>query len=195
MKRKKKQSPIDKGSNQKAEDENESKLQDDCYEYIKDFAQIIYDNEVHREANIFQQASQMQTAFSFVIAAVLMVVPVAVEHRGELTYNYLLIGFSIIVFLLAMSLFMATMAQNRKKRVDYPKIETISKKIVDEYKSFATAAQRSKYYAETLQEIQNSYSDTNDKRITFLRISMWFFYAALIACLVFFIVSLLILCF
>ena len=40
------------------------------YQYIKELATLKYDAEEKREQNLIQQSSQMQTAFSFMTAAV-----------------------------------------------------------------------------------------------------------------------------
>ena len=43
--------------------QNETNIADDCYEYMKHIAEVIYENEERREDSIIQQASHMQTAF------------------------------------------------------------------------------------------------------------------------------------
>ena len=113
-------------------EQNANNIADDCYKYIKNVAEIIYESEEQRKVSIIQQASYMQTAFSFVIAAVFMVTPVMLEHRGNLSETFFFIAVSSISFFLIASLFFATMAQNRRMQKVYPTIEAICNKIEDE---------------------------------------------------------------
>ena len=165
-------------------------LQNDCYGYMAEFARIIYENEERREDSLIQQASNMQTAFSFVIAAVFMVATIVVDNRGVLSREYLLLVFSCITATLIFSLFSATMAQNRTKRDDFPKVNTIKQKITDEYENFQTPAQRSKYLVDTYEKMHISYAATNDNRRRWVVVSMWSFYVSLAQCIFWFIVSL-----
>lgn len=174
----------------RTEKEQAEQLQNDCYGYMADFARLIYENEERREDSLIQQASNMQTAFSFVIASVFMVAAIAVDNRGVLSLEYLLLAFSCITVTLIFSLFSATMAQNRTKRDDFPKVNTIKQKITDEYENFQTPAQRSKYLVDTYEKMHISYAATNDKRRRWVVISMWSFYVSLAQCIFWFIISL-----
>ena len=64
------------------------------YQYIKELATLKYDAEEKREQNLIQQSSQMQTAFSFMTAAVFAALAyssafsVRIEYRGKLTLNF-----------------------------------------------------------------------------------------------------------
>ena len=90
------------------------------YSYIADFDKEIYANEERREDSLIQQATNMQTAFSFVSAAVFMVAPIVIEYRGKLPLEFFLIVFALISGLLLACLFCATMAQRRSKRNSFP---------------------------------------------------------------------------
>ena len=48
------------------------------YQHIKELSQLKYEAEEKREQSLIQQASQMQTVFSFITAAVFMAVPVCI---------------------------------------------------------------------------------------------------------------------
>lgn len=172
------------------EKEKTTQLQNDCYGYMADFSRLIYENEERREASLIQQASNMQTAFSFVIAAVFMVATIVVDNRGVLSLEYLLLVFACITATLMFSLFSATMAQNRTKRDDFPKVNVIKQKIIDEYNNFETPAQRSKYLVDTYEKMHISYAAANDKRRYWVAISMWSFYASLAQCIFWFIITL-----
>lgn len=158
----------------------------DCYEYLADFSKAIYENEMRREDSLIQQASHMQTAFSFVVAAVFMLVPIVIEHRGIFSFRFIVMVFSSIVTALLFSLFAATMAQNRIKREDFPSVSTIKTKITIEYKKFKTEAQRSKYLLDTYEKMHTSYSETNDKRRFWVHVSMISFYLSLALCVIWF---------
>ena len=62
------------------------------YRYIKELAIMKYDAEERREQNLLQQSSQMQTAFSFMTAAVFMALPICIEYRGVLGLKFFLIS-------------------------------------------------------------------------------------------------------
>ena len=169
--------------------QNETNIADDCYEYMKHIAEVIYENEERREDSIIQQASHMQTAFSFVIAAVFMATPVMMEYRGHLTESFFFVAISSISFLLLVSLIFATMAQNRKKREVFPSIESIRDKIENDYKLFQTIAAREKYLVKMYEKIHPSLEKSNDRRVLWVRLSMGSFYVALALCIFWYIVA------
>ena len=171
------------------DDKDQAKFQNDCFEYMSDFAKIIFENEERREDSLIQQAGHMQTAFSFVIAAVFMVAAIVVEYRGVLSLTFLLVAFSTITAVLLVSLFFATMAQNRMKRDDFPKVSTIKNLIISEYQMFETPAQRSKYLLDTYEKMHISYERINDQRQRNVKISMTLFYISLALCVFWFIVA------
>ena len=170
-------------------EQNANNIADDCYKYIKNVAEIIYESEEQRKVSIIQQASYMQTAFSFVIAAVFMVTPVMLEHRGNLSETFFFIAVSSISFFLIASLFFATMAQNRRMQKVYPTIEAICNKIEDEYKQFQSAAARDKYLVEIYKELHTSLEKGNGRRVQWIRLSMSMFYIALALCIFWYIVA------
>lgn len=67
----------------------------------------------------------------------------------------------------------------------------IRKKIVDEYHNFETEAQRNKYIVDTYGAMYNSYESKNNKRVLWIRVSMFMFYFALGLIVFWFIVGLL----
>lgn len=168
---------------------NDTIFQNDCFRYMAEFAELIYQNEQRREDSLIQQASNMQTAFSFVIAALFMVATIVVQYRGVLSLLFLLLVFSTITLTLLVSLFAATMAQNRVKRDDFPTVGSIKVKIIREYPNFQTPAQRDKYLVDTYEIMHNSYVVQNDKRRMWVKISMNFFYGSLALCIMWFIIA------
>ena len=85
------------------------------FQYLNEYAKFRYENELRREDSIIRQASQMQTAFSFVTAAMFMVAPIVIEYSRKLSLTFFLIVFSSITIALLFSLLFATLAQNREK--------------------------------------------------------------------------------
>lgn len=173
----------------KGEKESNEKIQTECYKYMCELARIIYDNEREREYSVIDQSGRMQSAFSFVIAALFMAVPVILEYRGCLSLEFLFVAFSSIVGTLLFSLFAATMAQNRKKRKDFPPVSTIEKRIIGSYKEFDSSAKRDKYLVGEYKDVQESLSKINDKRMLWIRISTYSFYIALGLCALCFFVA------
>ena len=167
----------------------EEQFQTDCYEYMASFAKIIYENEERRESSLIQQASQMQTAFSFVIAALFMVAAILVEYHEPLSFEFLLLCFSTITAALLISLIAATIAQSRYKRDDFPQVTVMKTKIILEFENFKTSAQRSKYLLDTYEKMHESYEKTNEKRRHWVIVSMRSFYVALGLCALWFLVG------
>lgn len=167
----------------------ESQFQKECYAYMADFAKTIYENEEQREISLIQQASQMQTAFSFVIAAVFMVAAIVIEYREPLSLVFMLIVFSSITAVLIISLIFATIAQSRYKRDDFPQVATLKSKIISEYANFQTESQRSKYLLDTYEVMHRSYVATNEKRRKWVVCSMRCFYFALALCVFWFVIG------
>ena len=76
----------------------------EVFAFIGEMAKVKYENEIRREESIIQQASQMQTAFSFITAALFMVAPIAIEYRGTvLSLSFFLVA-SYSAFLLLLLL-------------------------------------------------------------------------------------------
>ena len=66
----------------------ENKIQRDITAHIKELALLKYEDELRREDSLINQASQMQTAFSFTSAALFMVAAIAVEYREPWSYAF-----------------------------------------------------------------------------------------------------------
>ena len=167
-------------------DNNNEELQNDCYEYIAAFSKEIYENESRRKDAIIRQASNTQTTFSFMSAAVLMAAPVVVEYRGVLSLTFLLIAFSSILLALLLSLLFATIAQQGRKRTDYPSVKEFKEKVENDFSQFLTPAQRSKYLSDTYQSIHASFEQDNETRVGWINRAHITFYCALGLCVFWF---------
>lgn len=162
---------------------------DTLYDYICDFSKIKYQHERDREDSIIRQASNMQTAFSFVIIALFTIAPVIVQNRGVLSFIFLLIAFSSVAIVLMLCLVFATIAQHRKKQATLPTEEEHTQFIENNKDSFVTQAQRSKYMAKTYEELEKSLHSNNGKRIKNVRLSMLFFYISIALCFIWFFIA------
>ena len=169
----------------------EEKLQNECYAYMADFASKIYESEEKREHSIVEQAGRMQAAFSFVIAAALLLAQILIS-KESFTHLFLLVSFSSIIVFLILCLLFATLAQRRTKRAGLPSVTTIKNKIIEEYQLLSTNAQRNKYLVETYELMFDSYEKSNNKKVCYLRLSMLFFYISLGLCFLWFCLAILI---
>lgn len=160
------------------------------YSYIADFDKEIYANEERREDSLIQQATNMQTAFSFVSAAVFMLAPIVIEYRGKLPLEFFLIAFALISGLLLACLFCATMAQRRSKRNSFPTAKDFQGLVETDYTDFEAKSQREKYIAETYKELHESLASSSEKRVFWIQWSMRVFFITLGGCIAAFIIGL-----
>ena len=162
----------------------------ELYEFILGYSKLVYDNALYREQSLIQQATNMQIAFSFVIAAVFMVAAIVVEYRGRLSLEYLILVFSSISISLILSLFFATMAQNRYKRAIPQKIGLIKENILNNKEKLQSDKEKYEYQIQTIIPMSDSLDDCNNKRVTWINLSMRIFYFALLLCLFWFVITL-----
>ncbi|WP_108775979.1 hypothetical protein [Lactimicrobium massiliense] len=160
------------------------------YKHVKELAQLKYDGELRREDSLIQQSSHMQTAFSFMTAAVFMALPIVIEHRGVLTMNFLFISVSIMVGLLLVSLVMASIAQRRIKKKAPQNVSDLEKFVSDNWQDTLKESQQLKQWVDVVGEIQESTAKANDERVIFIRLSMGFFLASVAAIVICYIVAL-----
>jgi len=151
----------------------------DAYKYIVEYAKLAYEKDLRRQDSIIQQASHMQTAFSFMTASLFMVATLLVEKCSLLSGWFYLYVFSSVTFVLLVSLFAATMAQNRKISVTFANAEEFRHLVEDDFASFQCEEQRMKYLARTYETIQKDLCKRNDKALVWIKVSMGAFYLAL----------------
>ena len=92
----------------------QKRIQNDYYSYIAQFARNAYEGEERREASIIEQAGRMQSAFSFVIAALFMLAQIIATHT-VLSATFLVSSLFTVSITLVFSLLFATIAQRREK--------------------------------------------------------------------------------
>lgn len=161
------------------------------FQYIKELSLMKFQAEDQREQNLIQQSSQMQTAFSFMTAAIFMALPICIEYRGVLSLNFFLISTSIISFFLIASLILASIAQWRWKTESLPDISVIKDEIVNskEWESLCLPHVQSAQLVELIGQIQQHKSKLNDRRVKLIMISMCCFYLSVISIIVSFIIA------
>lgn len=150
------------------------------YTHVKEIALYKYDAEQRREDSLIQQSSHMQTAFSFMSAAVFMVTPVIIQYRGVLSLEFFLVAISSVVFFLLISLVTASAAQFRQKLEGLPDINVLENHINDNWETTLATSQQLKQFVELFGKVQASKAKGNDKRVLLIRISMWSFMASII---------------
>lgn len=161
------------------------------YRFIKELAQQKYDDEIRREQNLIQQSSQMQTAFSFMTAAVFMAIPICIEYKGYLPLLFFYIGTSIIIGWLIVSLICASLAQWRWKTDTLDNIEEVKNSIIgsEEWKKYLTEYHRLGSWIDMMSKIQKSKNRINNLRVKLIIASMTCFYGALLSIVILFIIA------
>lgn len=159
------------------------------YLFLSEYAKIKYEHEVHREESIIRQSSYMQTVFSFITAALFMVASIVIKESIHLSTVFFIIVFSSITCCLLLSLFSATMAQNRKKKTAFLDISDMTAYMIDNEELFEKEEQRQKYLVDTFANVQKSKAEVNDENIKWIKKSMMFFYFSLVLCVFWFVVA------
>lgn len=158
-------------------DPNETEKQaENLYSYVKELATLKYESEMRREDSLIQQSSHMQTAFSFMSAALFMAVPVLLEYRGEkLSLPFFFAAFSSILLCLLLSLIAASLAQRRVLKKTFMSIPEIESFISSTYEQTLSRAAQLKQWVQVVGEVQVSLERANESRVKLIRISMGFF--------------------
>lgn len=157
-----------------------------------DITKLRYENECQRQESIINQAGNMQSSFSFTTAALFMACPVMFDNKGVLSFWFIFGSIASIAFVLLISLFAATMAQNRSGLKVFPDGKEVLNYIEKNEIFFDCEEKRNKYLAYTYAEIQESLTFSNNKRIWWLKLSMWAFYFALLISVVWFALAMMI---
>lgn len=152
-------------------------------QYIADTCKSIYEAEIERESSILQQASNMQSAFSFITAGLFVVAQIVtdnIDRDSSLSSSDIFHGFSHITLWLILSLVLATLAQRRFIRQhgtpttrqfiqtsnkDYDLMQSNNERLILEIREY------DRFYF--------SLNKINKKRVLCVQFSMFAFYAAL----------------
>ena len=161
----------------------------DLLRFKLELAQMKYECELRREDSLIQQGSHMQSAFSFITAALFMIAPVVVDNRGELSYKYLLAVFSSISLFLLISLIAATVSQSRKNQYILSNVEAQDKYIDSNFEKLSTETERLTYKLSIYERIESSLEANNQNRVEWIRVSMNTFYCSIGLSIIWFISS------
>lgn len=158
---------------------------------IEQLIKLRYEEEVEREKSLISQASNMQTIFAVSTAALFMLLPTIIDeqYRGDLELNIVFFYVSLISFFLLLSLLLATVAQNRRKRVMFVNIQSLTQEIDDRTKlknNLENPFQFARRLINSYHEAYNSISRNNDERVKLIRASMWSFYISIGICVFFY---------
>lgn len=134
-----------------------------------------------REQNLIQQSSQMQTAFSFMTAAVFAATAICIEYRGKLTLNFFLIAVSVVAFLLIVSLLLASLAQWRWKTEAFPDILDMKDTVVNdpEWEKLTIKYHQINQWIDLVGKVQKKKAKINDRRVKLIMASMICFYLSI----------------
>lgn len=177
---------------------NMQKIQDERissqYRYIKDLSLMKYESEEKREQNLIEQSSQMQTAFSFMTAAVFMVLPICIDHRGILDLKFFFVSISIISAFLIASLILASIAQWRWKTQALPDVIQIKNAILDsdQWESLCIEHVQVAQFVDLISKVQEDKAKLNDRRVSLIMTSMICFYLSVASIIIAFVISIII---
>lgn len=155
-------------------------------DFIHELSKFKYEEENAREQSLIRQSSQMQTVFSFITAALYMLLPVIIDHRGRISLTFIFIWVSIITLFLIISLVTASLSQWRYKIVAFPNTDVIREKVGENFDQFLTREQQLTDYNNLIIAAQKSKYEKNNTRVIFITISMVSFYISMTSIIVFF---------
>ena len=160
------------------------------YKYVLELSKLIYENELRYEDSVIKQSSQMQTAFSFVNAALFAITPILLTYANDkLSKEFFLLAISSISFFLLLSLATATLAQWRLLTTSFPNISTLEDSISNDWERNLNEATRIKQHVDMLTKIQESKAHNNKLKVRFIITSMSLFLTALSLVVFWFIVG------
>ena len=169
--------------------EQEIKIDTDVLKYAENVTQRKYLRELEVESGIVEQAAHMQTAFSFITAAVFMVAPIACEYRGQnVSLNVIFFIFVVITIPMLLSLIFATMAHDRHKHAEEADGKQSYDYIIENEKWFKEEKGRLDYSIQLNIELQESKARQNERRLIWLRASSVCFYISVGLCFMSFII-------
>lgn len=160
------------------------------YGHIKEISKLKYDAEIRRENSLILQSSHMQTAFSFMTAAIFMAAPIMIANRGtKLSLPFFFTAFSSIILCLIICLTTASLAQRRYYTDSFMDIPNIQSFVEDTYKHTLKKSEQLKQWVQVVGEVQVDLAKVNNKRVTFIRVSMMSFLISICMCIFWFIVA------
>ena len=183
---KKKKSPVTENKEQAIEDIKT--IDPDSIEQVElrtknivEFAKFSFTLEETREQSLLNQSSHMITAFSVTSAALLMAVPIILEHTSKPKHSIILLSAGIVIALTVLSMVLAVISQWRFEYKTMITGEEIRKIIEDDKASYVYQAQYDYQWIDQLSIIQDRKKQNDDKRYRLINASMIVFLLAIIS--------------
>lgn len=161
----------------------------EVFETLKEYAVFAYEQEVKREESMKLQANNMQSAFSFVSAAVVMSIPVIYQYKGELSYLFLFSAFSTILIALGLSLLFATLSLKLMKQDACLNILEQKEYFAENFDALKEKTARLDYWLKYYDKLQSAKRKSIEVRIKYLNWSRYMFISSLFLCFFWFITS------
>ena len=140
-----------------------------------DLSMLSLEFQDKREQSLIKQSSQLLTAFSFLSAALLMLVPILISNLSGVSDKHILISMGITLSLLILSMVLALLVQWRYKYNTLPSPMAIYLHYESNIGYFKTEAQRCKSWIETINVTWKSKQKINNARVVLIKISMILF--------------------
>lgn len=183
---------VKKARRRKSQGAEADSIKEVQYEYLLKLAETKYEQELQREQGLIQHSNQLQAVFSFMSAALLMALPVALDHRGNLSKGFFIVSVSVVLFFLLLSLVLAALASWRWKMLTLGNIRELREAVIDS----PDWEENSKHYNQlnsqisALEEIQISKEKVNDRRTRLIISSMVAFFCSVATCAICYILAL-----
>lgn len=144
---------------------------------IVEFAKFSYELEDKREQSLINQAGQMLTAFSVASAALLMAVPILIEHTA-IPRHMVLTSTGIVLVFMIISMVLAVVSQWRFRYATMMNGEELLRKIEADKSHHVYQSQYDYQWVDQLKVMQDSKKKNNDKRYMLIQASMIVFFVA-----------------
>ena len=156
-----------------------------------------YEEEIKREESIIAQASSMQTVFAVSSAAFFMLLPILISYRGNLSLVFFFFFVSLITACMISSLVCATIAQWRFKIRVLATENDVRSGLLQEIKErrVCTSEIIQMIIEDSIEQYgkaQEAREQRNNMRVKWIKYSMYSFFASIGSCLVFYVLSILI---
>jgi len=146
---------------------------------IKEFGLFSYELEEKREQSLLNQSTQMVTAFSVFSLAVFTILPI-IKDIPRLSFTKLLFCAGIVTLFLLISLIFAVLVQWRFKYLTMQGVDEFYRSVYNEQENYMTQPQFDTQWKEQIQQIHKSKKDINDKRASWIKVSMIFFFLSIV---------------
>ena len=146
-------------------------------EYAKELGKFSLELEEKREQSILNQSGQMLTAFSLFSAAILMAVPIVIEHSNIPAHQVMYLA-ELAFIPLIISLALAIIAQWRFRYQTMLNATEFENCLYRNREEYQERADYDWQWICQLSDVQKSKKANNDKRVLLVKLSMALFLAS-----------------